>query len=54
VTKAGGPRVSTAGNPLGLSGTGSAKGMLPGGRAPAGTNAAKKTGGGSASNPLGI
>lgn len=48
----GGPRVSTAGNPLGLAGVGQGQGALPGGKqAQAGT---RNAGGGSAGNPLGI
>jgi len=48
----GGPRVATAGNPLGIAGMGAGQGALPGGKpANAGT---RRTGGGSASNPLGI
>lgn len=49
---AGGPRIATAGNPLGIAGQGSAKGALPGGKqAEAATRSAGK---GSASNPLGV
>jgi len=49
---AGGPRVSTAGNPLGMGGLGGGKGALPGGKYPnSGTKQPVK---GSAGNPLGI
>jgi hypothetical protein len=49
---AGGPRVATAGNPLGIGGMGGGKGALPGGKYPnSGVQAKAK---GSAGNPLGI
>ncbi|KAK6413116.1 hypothetical protein LTR95_017893, partial [Oleoguttula sp. CCFEE 5521] len=49
---AGGSRVSTAGNPLGMSGMGSSQGAMPGGKYPnSGTRSAGK---GSAGNPLGV
>ncbi|KAJ9625594.1 hypothetical protein H2203_004353 [Taxawa tesnikishii (nom. ined.)] len=51
---ASGPRVATAGNPLGLSGVGQAKGMLPGNKLPASTAQSRNTGKGSAKNPLGL
>ena len=47
----GGARVPTAGNPLGIAGTGSNKGAAPGGKEAGGT---RSSGGGSAGNPLGI
>ncbi|EMC95213.1 hypothetical protein BAUCODRAFT_531787 [Baudoinia panamericana UAMH 10762] len=48
----GGPRIPTAGNPLGMAGMGSSKGALPGGKpAQAGTTNAAK---GTAGNPLGL
>lgn len=47
-----GPRVPTAGNPLGLGGAGQSKGLLPGGKLPAGTQ--RNTGKGSPGNPLGL
>ena len=56
-TNAGGPRVPTAGNPLGISGMGSQKPMLPGGKLPKGTQVNAKTAPkkvGSAKNPLGL
>jgi len=50
-----GPRVATAGNPLGIAGPGSGKGMLPGNKLPKSTqSAAKNTGKGTAKNPLGL
>lgn len=47
-----GPRISTAGNPLGMAGVGGGKGALPGGK-PA-EAATRSAGRGSASNPLGV
>ncbi|KAL1296690.1 hypothetical protein AAFC00_000166 [Neodothiora populina] len=53
--RAGGPRVPTAGNPLGIGGMGSAKGLLPGGKLLAGSGGnVHAAGRGSGSNPLGI
>jgi hypothetical protein len=46
----GGPRVSTAGNPLGMAGMGSGKSLAPGDKKGGTRNAGK----GSASNPLGL
>jgi len=55
MTNAGGPRIPTAGNPLGIGGTGSSQGMLPGGKLPKSTQAnARSTGGGTAKDPLGL
>ena len=52
VVGAGGARVSTAGNPLGMAGVGSSQGMLPGGKKPGGNT--RDAGRGSSGNPLGI
>lgn len=46
----GGPRVATAGNPLGIAGTGSAKGS----GAKAENSGVRNAGKGSGSNPLGL
>lgn len=51
--RAGGPRVPTGGNPLGLSGAGSSKTLMPGGKLPPGSQQ-RNTGKGSAKNPLGL
>jgi hypothetical protein len=50
---AGGPRVPTGGNPLGLSGAGSSKTLMPGGKLPPGSQQ-RNAGKGSAKNPLGL
>lgn len=51
--RAGGPRVPTGGNPLGLSGVGSSKTLMPGGKLPPGSGQ-RKAGKGNAKNPLGL
>jgi len=45
--------VPTGGNPLGLSGAGSSKTLMPGGKLPPGSQQ-RNAGKGSAKNPLGI
>ncbi|KAI5199382.1 hypothetical protein E4T42_05718 [Aureobasidium subglaciale] len=52
-SRAGGPRVPTGGNPLGLSGPGSSKTLMPGGKLPPGSQQ-RNAGKGTASNPLGL
>jgi hypothetical protein len=52
-SRAGGPRVPTGGNPLGLSGAGSSKTLMPGGKLPPGSQQ-RNAGKGSAKNPLGL
>jgi hypothetical protein len=47
----GGPRISTAGNPLGIAGQGAGKGSAPGGKVEKGVRNAGK---GSGTNPLGL
>ena len=47
----GGPRVSTAGNPLGIAGVGAGKAVTPGANKKANNQAVKQ---GTAGNPLGI
>ncbi|CAD0081849.1 unnamed protein product [Aureobasidium vineae] len=52
-SRAGGPRVPTGGNPLGLAGAGSSKTLMPGGKLPPGSQQ-RNAGKGSAKNPLGL
>jgi hypothetical protein len=56
-SRAGGPRVPTGGNPLGLGGVGSSKTLMPGGKLPPGGGGSVRNAGGkgtSAKNPLGL